>query len=236
MTNLTISSTVESTGGKIDFSSYVGSLTLMGDATLDADNYSDQDGYAIDLSGVSSLTFVGSRITLDVYALGAADSNNILFPTGFKISGSAPTITPGADVVYAEHHGDYIIPAETTAISYPARALGHVTAAGTSLTISEDITSVSGNIDLSGLSSLTCVNSPLLTGYTSVTLPSSANIHGDCRVHTTVYQISSTPVTMPITTDSHVVILNTLPSLTISNTITSQRGQIDFSSYTNCEK
>ena len=148
---LTITDRIWSLSNRIDLSGATGSITLNG-AILEADGYTDSEINSIDLSGASSLTFMGTN-TLD------AGSKGIFLPSGFRVSGIAPTIT--GTVSHATESGAYII--SSTPITFPASANNDITTSLSILTISHDLTSVVGKIDLTGAGTALTINSVALT-------------------------------------------------------------------------
>ena len=146
LANLVISDDVTSTTGRIDLTGITGSLTI-DTATLSANSFTG-NGFAIDLSGTSSLTFTG------VNTLDAGNSGSISLPSGFRITGTAPTTT--GIVNYNTETGAYAI--SSTPIAFPSSAMGDITTSLANLVISDDITSTTGRIDLTGASAALTVD------------------------------------------------------------------------------
>ena len=183
--SVTLSVDLTSTGGKIDFSSYNDALTLgstSGGVTLTADNYGQSEGYSVDLSGVSMLTLIGSN-DINVDRFGAIDSNTkIRMPSGFDIrdggNGEIDYDVGDSDVEYAIKDGNHMIVAN---VRYPASATGDITSSMSSLTISADITSTTGIIDLSGVTTLQFTDRPTLSASVIILPENVANECGsDC--------------------------------------------------------
>lgn len=112
---------------------------ILNGATLDASGFTGT-GAAIDLSGTASLTFTGTN-TLN------AGNGSISLPSGFRISGTAPTVT-GA-LSYATEQGAYVI--ESSPIDFPSTAMGDITTSLNNLMISGNLRSIDGKIDLSNI-------------------------------------------------------------------------------------
>ena len=130
---------------------------------LNADDYEDEDGYAINLSGVSSLQFMGSN-SFDVDGSGALDSDNILLPSGFRITGNLPSYSFGADITYqVENVAVYRITSST--ITFPSTAAQDIVvdSSVSALTISNTMTSQSGKIDFSSYNDALTLNGATLT-------------------------------------------------------------------------
>ena len=138
VTDLTITNTLISRTGRIDLSGNYTTLTLNG-ATLEANDYTGTEINSIDLSGANALVFTGTN-SLD------SGSKGIALPSGFRISGNLPTIV--GNVNYAVEQGDYII---TAAPTYAASASGDITTNVDHLSLSTEIISTNGTIDLSGI-------------------------------------------------------------------------------------
>ena len=137
VSTLTITSRLLSQRGRINLSGAYDSLTLEG-ATLKAASYIGTR-YTIDLSEAFSLVFTGTN-TLD------AGNGSISLPSGFRISDNLPTIF--GNVNYAVEQGDYTMIASPI---HNGSASGSITANIDHLSLTTEIISIGGRIDLSDI-------------------------------------------------------------------------------------
>ena len=154
---LTISSTLRSLSNKIDLSGATGSMTLGSGARLVADSYTESGStdYSIDLSGASSLSF-SSGVILDT----GSSTKKILLPPMSQVSGTVPS---GSNLMGTISYspeptpcGELVGSSISTNVSCSGNIMDTVSPAS-SLTITADLTSTGGRIDLSN-------------SYTSITL------------------------------------------------------------------
>ena len=209
--NMTISSNLTSKAD-IDLNCISNSLSFNGATLMATGN--------INLSNISNVMFINNNTLTAV---------TINLPSGFKISGPMPTFSTSP--TYAVEPGPYQI---TKDIEHPSIATGDVIGHNGDLTISADVTSTNGIIDLRTSSSLTCLGDPTISATTASVIIVPMGTTGCIYAENSIvylggnFTIEDAIVNVGLQYSDEISTSN-LQTLTVNNDIRSYEGDIDLS-------